>query len=44
VGSVKYPTFGLGIKYGAYRFDLSHAYAPDKPYAQGTRVSFSLAF
>ncbi len=43
-GYVKYPTFGLGIYYGSYRFDLSHAYAPDKPYAQGTRVSFSLVF
>ena len=42
VGRVRYPTFGLGFKYGAYRFDLSHAYAPDEPYAQGTRVSFSL--
>jgi len=43
-GYVKYPTFGLGIAWGNYRFDLSHAYAPDKPYAQGTRVSFGLAF
>jgi len=42
VGVVKYPTFGLGLKYSAYRFDISHAYAPDEPYAQGTRVSFSL--
>lgn len=42
VGRVRYPTFGLGLKYGSYRFDLSHAYAPDEPYAQGTRVSFSL--
>jgi hypothetical protein len=43
-GVVEYPTFGLGIYYGNYRFDLSHAYAPDKPYSQGTRVSFSLVF
>jgi hypothetical protein len=43
-GVVKYPTFGLGVYYGSYRFDLSHAYAPDKPYSQGTRVSFSLVF
>ena len=43
-GFVRYPTFGLGVSYGAYRFDLSHAYAPDKPYAQGTRVSFGLIF
>jgi hypothetical protein len=44
VGVVKYPTFGLGDVYNSYRFDLSHAYAPDKPYAQGTRVSFGLVF
>ncbi len=44
VGVVKYPTFGLGIRYGSYNFDISHAYAPDEPYAQGTRVSFSLVF
>jgi hypothetical protein len=44
VGVVRYPTFGLGVVYNSYRFDLSHAYAPDKPYAQGTRVSFGLVF
>ncbi len=44
VGVVKYPTFGLGVVYNSYRFDLSHAYAPDKPYAQGTRVSFGVVF
>jgi hypothetical protein len=43
-GFVKYPTFGMGLSYGSYQFDLSHAYAPDKPYAQGTRVSFGLVF
>ena len=41
---MKYPTFGLGVAWSSYRFDLSHAYAPDKPYAQGTRVSFGLVF
>ena len=41
---VEYPTFGLGLHYASYRFDLSHAWAPDKPYAQGTRVSFGLVF
>jgi len=44
VGVVKYPTFGVGIGWRAYRFDLSHAYSPDKPYSQGTRVSVSLVF
>lgn len=44
VGRVYYPTFGAGFAYQHYRFDLSHAYAPDKPYAQGSRVSFSLVF
>jgi hypothetical protein len=44
VGHVRYPTFGIGVAYGLYRFDLSHVYAPDKPYAQGTRVSFGLVF
>jgi len=43
-GKVKYPTFGLGVAWTSYRFDLSHAYAPGKPYAQGTRVSFGLVF
>lgn len=43
-GVVEYPTFGLGLHYASYRFDLSHAWAPDKPYAQGTRVSFGLVF
>ncbi len=44
VGVVKYPTFGVGIRWRAYCFDLSHAYSPDKPYSQGTRVSVSLIF
>ena len=44
VGYVKYPTFGLGLGWRTYRFDLSHAYSPDKAFSQGTRVSFSLVF
>ncbi len=44
IGVVKYPTFGVGISWRSYHFDLSHAYSPDKPYSQGTRVSVSLVF
>ncbi len=44
VGRVKYPTFGIGLGWRSYRFDLSHAYSPDEPYSQGTRFSVSLVF
>lgn len=44
VGYVKYPTFGVGLHWRSYQFDLSHAYSPDEPYSQGTRVSISLVF
>ncbi len=43
-GQVVYPTFGIGIGWKSYRFDLSHAYSPDEPYSQGTRFSVSLVF
>ncbi len=44
VGKVIFPTFGIGLGWGSYRFDLSHAYSPDKPFSQGTRFSVSLIF
>jgi len=44
IGRVIYPTFGVGLHWRSYRFDLSHAYSPDEPYSQGTRFSVSLVF